>query len=155
MALHPHSSLWQLLANGTFRGQRSTRSIARSDLLLLFTIAAKVVDIEDHYARARVGLQTLINAQGRSGRLFEDIPRRRGAPVADRSWSRPSATEPVELRGNAPDNMMGLIAKYNLQFRRPWLYDEMLPHMESWSTMRVSDLPHGALEVIHGPNFFV
>ena len=91
----------------------------------------------------------------RTGRLLDDVPRRPDAPSADRS-SRPSlAADPVELGSNAPDKMMGLIAKWNLQYRRPWPYHEMLPHGEIWSTIRVRDLPYGALEVLHGPNFSV
>ena len=51
--------------------------------------------------------------------------------------------------------MMGLIAKYNLQYRRPWPYHEMLPHMENWAAMHVRGLPHEALKVLRGPNFSV
>ena len=51
--------------------------------------------------------------------------------------------------------MMRLIAKHALQFRRPWPYHEMLPHMENWATMHVRDLPHEALKVLRGPNFRV
>ena len=64
VALHPHSPLWQLLANGTFRGQRSTRSVVGSAPIFLLTLAVKVDDLEDHYARAGAALQTLIKAQG-------------------------------------------------------------------------------------------
>jgi len=66
-----------------------------------------------------------------------------------------SATDPAELRGNATDKMMRLIAKHALQFRRHWPYHEMLPHMENWATMHVRDLPHEALKVLRGPNFRV
>ena len=91
----------------------------------------------------------------RTGRLLDDVPRRPDAPGADRS-SRPSlAADPVELGSNAPDKMMGLISKWNMQYRRPWPLHEMLPHGEIWSTIRVRDLPYGALEVLHGPNFSV
>jgi len=51
--------------------------------------------------------------------------------------------------------MKGLISKYNLQYRRPWPKHEMLPKVERWYTMRLRDLPHGALEVLHGQNFSV
>ena len=155
VALHPHSPIWQLIANGTFRGQHSTLSLVGSDPLFLLTIEVKVDDLEDHYARAGVALQILIKAQGRSGRLLEDVPRRRGAPVADRRWSRPSATDPAELRGNATDKMMRLIAKYAFQFRRPWPYHEMMPHIKNSATMHVRYLPHGALEVLRGQIFSV
>ena len=50
---------------------------------------------------------------------------------------------------------MGLISKYNMQYRRAWPKHEMLPTVERWYTMRLSDLPHGALEVLHGQNFSV
>ena len=65
------------------------------------------------------------------------------------------ATDPVKLRSNALDKMKGLISKHNMQFRRPWPFFEMLPHMDDWFPMRVSDLSHEALEFLHGPHFLV
>jgi len=51
--------------------------------------------------------------------------------------------------------MKGLIAKYNMQYRRPWSDHESLPNVEQWCKMRLSALPNGALEVLHGPTFSV
>ena len=157
IALHPHSSLWPLLREGTFRGQRLTRAPARRAPFFLFTPEVSMADLVDHYASARDELMALIRNGDRrgTGRLLDDVPRRLDAPGADRS-SRPSlAADPVELGSNAPDKMMGLIAKWNLQYRRPWPLHEMLPHGEIWSTIRVRDLPYSALEVLFGPNFSV
>ena len=50
--------------------------------------------------------------------------------------------------------MIGLISKYNMEYRRPYPFEQMAP-LEHWSTMRVRDLPHGALQFLNEPKFQV
>ena len=83
-----------------------------------------------------------------TGRLLQDIPHRPDS-------RRPLATDrDVKLRSSTIDKMMGPIAKYNLEYRRPYPYHEIVP-LEHWSSMRAKDLPHGALQVLHDRKFRV
>ena len=79
------------------------------------------------------------------GGLLDEVPSRPGVATDDRDGRRPSAT----------DEMKGPISKYNIQYRRPWPKHEMLTTVERWCTMRLRDLPHGALEVLHEQNISV
>ena len=110
----------------------------------------RVVDLKDHLTIGRHRLQELIRNDdwGLTGRLLEDTPHR---PDPCPPWA---TDRDGKLHSNKIDRMLGLISKYNWEYRRPYLYPEIVP-LEHWSSMRAKDLPHGALQVLHDRKFRV
>ena len=135
IAFHPTSLLWQIIEHLPRRCP---------GIFFEFTHGVKLADIVAPYTRARVGLQARIKESLRpSGGLLDDVP------------NSPELGMGELIRGNATQEMKRLISKYNMQYRRPEPKHEMLPNVDRWYTMRLSDLPHGALGILHGQNFSV